>query len=378
MSKWITIFVLSNLIFLSCNKLRIKDFPEENEPLVQPLLTLQNNYQRNALTNEEVAPPLVLQWEESLPSLPSKGFSASNNYILFGMANGYLAALELNDGKFLGKKNLGDACPTPPTIHKNIVFQSFETGKSGLIAYDIQAGSILWEIPGQFSTSSPVILDQRLFHQTAQGMVFCLNYQNGGFLWQIYTGHEVRNALAYSNGILISAAADGFVTAIDHRSGIIIWRRSVAAPIFADPVIADSMVYLADYAGNMNILDLASGTVIDRIPFGVPLYHGPTVDQRRIYLGLSNGVFFILDKSSHKILYQFKGQGPISAPALVSESYIYYTTLARHLYVLKKSDGSLLQDIEFDGRARSTPIIKNSILVIASDAKVAFAYVQNF
>jgi hypothetical protein len=108
--------VLCGLTLTSCNKLRIRDFPEDNEPFTQPLLTLQNNFQRNALSAEEIAPPLVKDWEESLPSLPSKGFSASGNYLVFGMTNGYLAALELENGKFLGKKNLGDACPAPPTI----------------------------------------------------------------------------------------------------------------------------------------------------------------------------------------------------------------------------------------------------------------------
>jgi len=378
MHKWSISILVAGLLLLSCNKLRIRDFPEENEPLVHSQLTLQNNYQRNAITDEEVAPPLVLEWEEYLPSIPSRGFSGSDKYILFGMTNGYLAGIELLEGKFLGKKNLGDACPAPPTIYGNIVFQSFETGNSGIIAYDIQSGSVLWELRDQFTTSSPIILDNRLFHQTAQGMIFCLNFQNGGFFWQKYTGHPVRNSLAYSEGILISAASDGFITAINHRTGTTAWQISVGAPVFADPVIADHSVYISDYAGFLHVLSLHSGVSQQKTYFDYPLYHGPTIDNRHIYLGLSNGQIVALDKNSLAQLYSFKGQGPIAAPPLVSESYIYFATLANHLYILKKSDGMLLQDIEFEGRARSTPFIKNNILVIASDAKVAFAYVQNF
>jgi outer membrane protein assembly factor BamB len=378
MARTTGILLLCVMLQFSCNKLRIKDFPDANEPMVQPMLTLQFNYQRNALTDEEVAPPLVLQWEESLPSIPNKGFAISDNYALFGMTNGYLAALEVGDGSFLGKKNLGDGCPAPPTIYGTIAYQSFETGKSGLIAYDLPTGGVLWELPGQFSTSNPVILDERLFHQTAQGMVFCLDYRNGGFLWQKYTGHAVRNALAYSDGILISAASDGFISAIIHRTGVMRWQTTVDGPVFADPVIADGRVYIAGYDGFLTILDLATGTIVKRIPFEVPLYQGPTIDAGTIYFGVSNGTFYAIDRRSFEIRYRFNGQGPVSAPPLVSESYIYFTTLARHLYVLKKSDGQLLQDIEFDGRARSTPIIKNNTLIIASDAKAAFAYVQNF
>ncbi len=370
--------LVAGMLFLGCNKLRIRDFPAENEPLVQSLLTLQNNYQRNAVTDEEVAPPLVLEWEENLPSIPSRGFSGSDEYILFGMTNGYLAGIELSGGKFLGKKNLGDACPTPPTIHGTILYQSFEIGNSGLIAYDIQSGNVLWELRDQFTTSSPIILDNRLFHQTAQGMIFCLNFHNGGFFWQKYSGHPVRNSLAYSDGMLISAGSDGFITAINHRTGATAWQISVNAPVFADPVIADRSVYITDYAGFLHVLNLYSGESRERIHFDFPLYHGPTIDELRIYMGLSNGQIVVLDKNSLEQLYSFKGQGPVSASPLVSESYIYFATLANHLYILKKSDGTLLQDIEFEGRARSTPFIKNNILVIASDAKVAFAYVQNF
>lgn len=378
MIKRLFLLAVCGLILASCNKLRIRDFPEENEPFAQPLLTLQNNFQRNALSAEELAPPLVEEWEESLPSLPSRGFSASGNYLVFGMTNGYLAALDLEDGRFLGKKNLGDACPAPPTIYSSVAFQSFETGKSGLIAYNLQTGVVLWEIRDQFSTSSPVLVDERLFHQTAAGLVFCLKYQDGTMLWQKYTGHAVRNSLAYADDTLISAGSDGTVTAIGHRTGSTVWQNVMKGSLFADPVIADSLVYIADYAGDLTTIQLKTGKIVARTRLETPLYCGPTVDASYIYIGLSDGRFVAMDKTSFKIRYTFKGQGPISSPPLVSDAYIYFTTLANHLYILKKSDGKLLQDIEFDGRARSTPIIKNNILVIASDAKVAYAYVQNF
>ena len=69
MNRSTGVVLLLTFFMLSCNKLRIKEFPAENEPMVQPMLTLQQNYQRNAVTDEELAPPLVLEWEENLPVL---------------------------------------------------------------------------------------------------------------------------------------------------------------------------------------------------------------------------------------------------------------------------------------------------------------------
>ena len=374
MIRTLTTTVLSLLIITGCNKLRIRDLPaEENAPAINAYHTSQINYQRNALSAEEIAPPLSQIWDESLNALPSKGFTIIDDWMFFGTINGYLGAANLSDGNQSGKKNLGDACPSPPTIWKNLIFQAFESGKYGIIAYDVNQGSVIWRLEDHNSTSSPIIINNKLYHQGMYGMMYSLNYLTGEMIWQKYLGEQTKNSLAYSDNLIIIAGMSGNVTAIDHETGGTVWLTQVESPVFADPVIYKQVIYIADYKGNLHALDLKTGKILRSKNFGVNLYHGPTIDNTSIYLGLSNGKLVELDLSSFKIRNSFIGEGPVSGPPLVTRSYIYYATLSRYLYILDKQDMVLLQDIEFDARLRSTPIIKNGKLVVTIENNRAIA-----
>ena len=136
--KQIKYIFLSVILIVGCgSSLRIRDIPTEKSADKNPLMTSQVNYGRNTVISHEIVPPLSEDWEENYQSQPTNGFTTVDNWLFFGMQNGYLAAVDIDDGDLEGKKNLGDACAVPPTVYKNMLYQTFETGKYGLIAYDI-------------------------------------------------------------------------------------------------------------------------------------------------------------------------------------------------------------------------------------------------
>ena len=356
------------ILLLGCNRLRIKDFPADSEsPQSGDYYTASINYQRNTFSDNEIAPPLIQDWDETLIALPNGGFTSAGNWLFFGTSNGYLGAASLEDGDMKGRRNLGDACATPPSIWNNYIYQPYEDGTSGLIAYDIVNGDKIWQIDDQLSSSSPVIIDNRIFHQTVNSMVFCLNRDTGEMLWQKYLNQKVRNSLAFSNGILVTASMSGTITALSPFTGGTVWSIELKNPIFADPVIVDNTIYVVTYAGNLYAIDLNRGQIIRKRNFNLPLYYGPAIDRHNIYLGLSDGRMVMLDTATFSVLYTFAGEGPVSGPPLITKSYVYYTTLSKFLYILARSDLELLQDMEFDARLRSTPLIKNGKLVIVCE-----------
>ncbi len=376
MTRLFSLILLITLLVSACNRLRIRDLPLEEGPAINDYHTSQINYQRNAVSAEELAPPLNQIWDESFNAMPSKGFTVIDDWMFFGTMNGYLGAANINDGDQKGKKNLGDACPAPPTVWKNLIFQAFDSGKYGLIAYDVNEGSHIWRMRDNNSTSSPIIVNNRLFHQNMYGMMYCLNFLTGEILWQKYMNRHTKNSLAYSDEYIILAAIDGEITATDHRSGGTVWTTQSNSPVFADPVISGRTIYIADYKGMLHALDIETGEELRSRKLGTNLYHGPTVDNDYLFIGLSNGKLLKLDTNSFELISVFNGEGPISGPPLVTRNYIYYSTLSRYLYILDKKKMILLQDIEFDARLRSTPIIKNGKLVVTIENNRAIALAQ--
>jgi outer membrane protein assembly factor BamB len=359
------------------SSLRISDFPTEKSADKNPLMTSQLSYGRNTVSLQELTPPLTEDWEEDYPALPNNGFTAVDNWLLFGMQNGYLAAVDIDDGDLEGKKNLGDACSLPPTIYNNILYQAFETGSSGLIAYDVSDGSSLWAIEGQFSRSSPIIVNEMVLFQTLQGEIIGINYLNGEEIWRQSLNKNIRNSPAYKDNLLITVTLDGTIYAFDSNTGDVIWNKNLSSSVFADPVIEGNRLYVATHPGQLYIINLKDGKPISNKDCGIELFNSPTIDQNNIYIASSNGVIYSLNKSSLENKWIFSGEGPIVGSALVTNSYIYVATMAQKLYVINKNDGELIQKIELVGRARSAPIINQGKLILACESRQVIAYVEN-
>ncbi len=367
------------LIFLAgCgSSLRISDFPAGKTADKNPLMTSQLTYSRNTVSSQELIPPLTEDWEENYQSLPNNGFTAVDNWLFFGMQNGYLAAVDIDDGDLEGKKNLGDACAVPPTVYNNILYQAFEIGSYGLIAYDVSDGSSIWDIDGHFSRSSPVIANEMAHFQSLRGEVICFNYLTGEEIWRQSLNKDIRNSPAFKDNILITVTLDGTIYAFEPASGNIMWELNLNLPVFADPVIDGERLYVASHAGTLFIIELRSGQLLSTKEFSIELFNSPTIDQNSIYIASGNGTLISINKSSLENNWIFSGEGPIFGSALVTNSYVYITTMAQKLYIVNKNDGQLIQKIELVGRARSAPIINQGKLILACESKQVIAYVED-
>ena len=377
-AKYLNKIVLVSFLIIGCgSSLRIRDFPTEKTADKNPFLTSQASYSRNMISGQEIVPPITEDWEENYSSLPNNGFTTVDNWLLFGMLNGYLAAIDVDDGDLEGKKNLGDACAVPPTIYKSILYQSFETGSKGLIAYDVADGRSSWSIEGHLSRSSPIVANDMVYFQSLNGFVAGLQYETGEEQWQILLNRSIRNSPAFKDDMLIVATLEGTVFALESLSGEVLWEVELGIPVFSDPVIEEDRIYIATHSGRLVILDLNNGGILSHKDFEIELFNSPTVDQDNIYITSSNGILYTVDKQTLSIHWTFSGEGPVVGSALVTNSYVYLTTLARKLYIIDKNNGDQLQKIELTGRARSAPIISQGKLILACEENRVIAYVEN-
>ena len=367
-NNFLILIILSiSIPLVSCNKLQINQFPNENNPETNNYLTHNYNYQRNTISYEEIIPPLELTFIDDYKGLPSGSFSFVDSILFFCTGKGYITALNVNTYKEMGEKKFGLSSRTPPTIYKSILYQTYDNGDYGLIAYDILEGDYLWEIEDNLTSSSPIVVEKKVFLQSNNGFIRCLNYFDGEEIWKTKLDCFGINSIAYDKGIIISTNQDGAVFALEYSSGIILWKKNLKDKIFADPVISNKHIYLATYNGYLHKLNIKNGEFLQSWNLKTPLYFGPTIDEHNIYIPLSNGEIKSLNKSEYFENWTNRGIGPAASPVVVSENYIYFPTLGKFLYILDKQTGEKLQEIKLEGRARSVPLITNSKLLIACE-----------
>jgi outer membrane protein assembly factor BamB len=362
------LFIVFSVIYcISCNKLQIDNFYNNTDPKISYLQTYNLNYQRNNVIEEEIDPPIELVFEDNFNGLATKGFSAVDSILFFGTGKGYLVAFDLNKNKVVGKKKFGLSTSAPPTIYDNILYQAYDNGDYGLIAYDVAKGDKLWEIEKCLTSSSPIVVENKVFYQSNQGKVFCLNYLTGETIWKVELNCFGMNSIAYENGILISTNQDGAIYALEYTSGSVLWKKILNDKIFANPVINENFVFISTYNGHLHKINIENGFIIQSKDFNYPLYYSVTIDKKNIYVPISDGEVKALEKSNLIELWSYTGNGPVASSIVISNNYAYVPTLGKYLYILDKTTGKKLQEIKLEGRAKSVPLIKNGRLIIASE-----------
>jgi outer membrane protein assembly factor BamB len=370
------VLILMFLIVGCGNRLKMPGFLAEPSTYQYLFFTSHFSYNRNPVSNEELKPPLIKDWEETYKSHSNNGFTSVSNLIFLGMQNGDIAAINIENGNLEGQKNLGDACAVPPTVYQNILYQTFETGKHGIIAYDISEGTAVWSLDGQLSRSAPVVVNETVIFQSLNGDIICVNRLNGQEQWRQSLRKKIRNSAAYKDNFLITVTLDGTLYEFDSRSGKIIWNLNLNTPVFADPVIEGETVYITSHKGILFAIDLKRGQELSTKEFGTELYNSPTIDQNNIYIASSDGILYSIDKKSFENRWIFSGEGAIVDFAVVTPSYVYITTMAKKFYILKKNNGKMIQEIELEGRASSAPMINQSKLIIACEERQVVAYAE--
>ena len=365
-SRYVIVLIIAFFVF-GCNKLQIDDFSNKNVPENSQLLTQNYNFQRNAISKEELEPPLELVFIDDYNGMPSGSFTLVDSILFFGTNRGYLIAFDVNHYDELGKKKFGLSAPTPPTIYKNILYQTYDNGDYGLIAYDIIEGDKLWEIEDNLTSSTAIVVENKVYYQSNKGIINCVNYLTGENIWTMDLNCFGVNSIAYDNGILISSNQNGAIFALEYSSGVILWEKKLKDNIFANPVINENHVYVSTYTGFLYKINIENGAFVQSKKFNLPLYHGPTIDEHNVYIPTSDGRIQSLNKSDFIENWTNEGSGPAASSVVVSENYIYFPTLGKHLYILDKNTGEKLQSIKLEGRARSIPILKNGKLIIACE-----------
>jgi len=359
--------VLIDISLLSCNKLQIDEFSNESSSDYNQLLTHNYNLQRNAISDEELAPPLELVFLDNFNGLPSGGFTFADSILFFSTGKGYLFAFDVNNFDELGKKKFGSSTPAPPTIYKNILYQTYDNGNYGLIAYNVFEGDDFWEIEDNLTSSSPIVVENKVYFQSNNGIIRCLNYLTGEEIWRTDLNCYGVNSLAFDNGVLISGNQNGAIYAIEYSSGVILWKKFLKDKIFSNPVINNNYVYISTFKGYLYKIKMDNGDFKQSRQFNIPLYFGPTIDENNVYISFSNGELKSLNKSDFTENWTSFGAGPSASSVVISENYAYFSTLGKYIYIIDKHTGEKLQEIKLDGRARSIPLIKNGKLIIACE-----------
>lgn len=350
------------LLIISCQPPVIRTF---NTDLSGAVLTAQQSYTRSGYQSFDLNDSLKIISEESLGGLPYFSFLQYSGELIYTTHNGRLYFTGLDDFNDTRKTNIDEGIGTAPTISGSTLYIAVNRGKYGLIAYDMLQGEYLWQLEGQFSQSSPVVVDNLVVHATTFGAISAHDITTGNRKWKVEIDDRILNNLAYVRGSIVVLTQNGILRSYDPSNGTLNWALSMHDAFYASPVVNSDNVYIASYNGNVTRIDLQQGTILKKVIIGSNIYMTPGLDDQNLYIGKGNGQLATLDKNTLAEKWTQTLEGPVTTAPLVANTEIILGTGSRRLYRLTKEDGKIKQVIRLNGNPRSQPAFYKDRLYIS-------------
>ncbi len=102
--------------------------------------------------------------------------------------------------------------------------------KCGIYCADEKTGELIWFTETQNSVKSKLVIENgKLYTQSSEGYVYCLNPENGGIIWQKQVpagnGLNTCSGICIDNGVIYAGNAS-YITALKCETGEILWENN--------------------------------------------------------------------------------------------------------------------------------------------------------
>ncbi|MCA0757614.1 PQQ-binding-like beta-propeller repeat protein [Paenibacillus sp. N4] len=189
----------------------------------------------------------------------------------------------------------------------------------GVHAVDLETGNKLWYFKSDAQIqSSPAVAKGIVYASSIRGTLYALDERSGEKLWEKTVGTaDVSRAWMYysptvAEDVLYQAYSTGggsAIMALDAKTGAELWSKPLAGGWIAEnsPVYEDGKVYVGADGGWLIVLDAKTGSELWRKqPAGGWMHSMPAVKDGRVYMGYQGGILVALDAATGEELWRYR------------------------------------------------------------------------
>jgi outer membrane protein assembly factor BamB len=241
---------------------------------------------------------------------------------------------------------------------------------------------------------TPTVIEDKMYIPAGyySPSFYCLNANNGQFLWGVQLGESGASPAVYHNGVLLINTYSCTLYALDASTGKLLWSKWLAGTVYSTPSADGNNVYVVyNYGGGyvISCFDLRSGEFkwINRLDSETIAC--PVVEGNEVHVASQSGFYYVFDKITGKPIDVVTSIVAVSSPTITQES-IFITAniggkdqlveLDRKTYRVKKSYNTPIQPVKVKNERNamaqmnfngSHPIVyKNKYVVLLDESKL--------
>lgn len=158
-------------------------------------------------------------------------------------------------------------------------------------------------------TSSPVIVDGKVYIGSNDKNLYCLDADDGSKIWNFTMGYKVSATPFVVGGRVYTGATDGNVYCLDADDGTKIWERYAGGwtdVLFeatswqprSSPIVIGSKLYVGALDGKVYCLSTSDGDVEWTFQTGASIGGSPAYNDGTIFIASTDRTFYALDAAT--------------------------------------------------------------------------------
>jgi outer membrane protein assembly factor BamB len=270
--------------------------------------------------------------------------AVDDRYVYIGDYDGYLYAIDKQDGTLVWERKLGDSIGASPTIYEGYIYMAVE-------------------------------------YATMDGRIFVVNAENGETRWKSpLLGAHAHSSVTIDrdNRLMFVGANNGKLYCFAMDTGTQRWVFAAEGAIKSTAAVADGAVFVTAFDMQLHAVSVDDGSALFTVQMDDVSLSSPAVFENSVVFGSHDSRLVSVDDSTGEIQWTFDTDAPIlsSATIIADDGSIVFGSRDRHLYILY-SDGRLFQKIEVASGISSVPAVVDNEIYLSDNNGTVYGFVSD-
>jgi outer membrane protein assembly factor BamB len=319
----------------------------------------------------------------TLAGTSSMSNSSPENILDWPMFHHDLARLGYSESVAPNSSNLvwnfktgGSPLYSSPAIANGRVYIGALNGK--VYCINSEDGAFIWSYTtGAAIYSSPAAAYGKVYVGSNDSKVYCLSAENGDFIWSFPTEASLTSSPSVVNG-RVYIGSYSKIYCLNAENGGFLWSYTTGGRIDSSPAVVGNKVYFGSYDDNVYCLNADNGGLIWSFTTGSIVYSSPAVENGKVYVGSYDNKLYCLNADNGGLIWVFRTSNYIYSSPAVAYGKVYFGSKDAKFYCLNAENGSQIWNFATGNRVFSSPAVADGKIYFGScDSKIYCLNAEN-
>ena len=332
-------------------------------------LSFRGNPQLTGVATGELPENPELLWTFEAGDGIESTAAIAEGTIYVGALDGYLYAIDLDNGGLKWKYQASGEIKSSPTVLRNVVH--FGDGMGDFHAVDAQTGEPRWTFQAEAEIiSSANVSEDRLLFGSYDQFLYCLSAEDGALIWKLETEGYVHGTPAIVNGAVIVSGCDGYLRVININDGVEQQKIALGDYVGASPAILNNRAYAGTFGNQVLCAGLEDSEILwwyEHPERNFPFYASAAVTDDIVVIGGRDKMVYALEPQTGEPLWIYPARSRVDSSPVIVGKRVFFGTAGGELVALSLDSGEKVWEFVTGASIIASPSVVAGKLVIGAD-----------